>query len=466
VDFSNILGKEVIKMTQEVLQVVNMPKGTPSVGKAKTQAAREETSFEQVLADSGSPFSELTALRDRDSAVDKPGPELEQPVEDQDDAEVCTAEIIDFSQIGLINSQHEDAVVQALSTLSLDGDIGQILKTLMEEHGMPRQIADGIVNLLKQMEIEGKDNSIHRILGKFVAAAAVGSKDAWKGSAVTSKEGWVTAGEQTERPMGQRVSGEPGFVSAAETVQNQSKARAAERTLSISRDTPEVELRVHTRASGSYDKSGADSSQNHAKNPNSPAGDELKIPVHRSGDRLSQGNGEFRDMMEADSSVEFSNNATPTGRGKPVSSVNDLLSRFSQAVKENLEAKTHFFAREGRSEVRLQLKPEHLGQLRLQLVLENGSLNARFIVENHHARQMIENNLNQLKQVLEEQGISCQHAQVDVGGSGGRDSLDQGYAAFNHAPLLGPDPRPPTETEPMQISGYENRLSGSISYLA
>ncbi|ABZ84783.1 flagellar hook-length control protein flik, putative [Heliomicrobium modesticaldum Ice1] len=70
------------------------------------------------------------------------------------------------------------------------------------------------------------------------------------------------------------------------------------------------------------------------------------------------------------------------------------------------------------SELRIQLKPEFLGKLNLNLSVENGIVSVRFAAENLQVRQMLESNLNQLKQSLEEQGLRFDRVEVDVGRQG------------------------------------------------
>ncbi|MZP30537.1 hypothetical protein GTO91_12515 [Heliobacterium undosum] len=70
------------------------------------------------------------------------------------------------------------------------------------------------------------------------------------------------------------------------------------------------------------------------------------------------------------------------------------------------------------SELRIQLKPEFLGKLNLNLSVENGIVSVRFAAENPQVRQMLESNLNQLKQSLEEQGLRFDRVEVGVSQQG------------------------------------------------
>ena len=67
------------------------------------------------------------------------------------------------------------------------------------------------------------------------------------------------------------------------------------------------------------------------------------------------------------------------------------------------------------TEMVIQLKPEHLGELTLRVsATANGSVNVTFHSENAHVRAMIENTLVQLKQELSNQGLKVENVQVSA----------------------------------------------------
>ncbi|NPV43045.1 MAG: flagellar hook-length control protein FliK [Firmicutes bacterium] len=82
---------------------------------------------------------------------------------------------------------------------------------------------------------------------------------------------------------------------------------------------------------------------------------------------------------------------------------------------QEIANKISYSLRDNRSEIKLQLKPEILGKLTLEMVLEKGELIARFSVQNHQVKHLIEQNLPQLKQNLEQQGISVEGFNVFIG---------------------------------------------------
>lgn len=67
-------------------------------------------------------------------------------------------------------------------------------------------------------------------------------------------------------------------------------------------------------------------------------------------------------------------------------------------------------------EVRLQLKPEHLGELQVKIATNNGVVSATFVAESNTVKSLIEAGLPQLKDQLMQQGLSIQDVSVQVGG--------------------------------------------------
>lgn len=67
------------------------------------------------------------------------------------------------------------------------------------------------------------------------------------------------------------------------------------------------------------------------------------------------------------------------------------------------------------SEMVIQLRPEHLGELTLKVSVQNGIVSAAFHSDNHEVRQAIEASLPQLKQELSQQGIKLDNVGVYTG---------------------------------------------------
>lgn len=68
-----------------------------------------------------------------------------------------------------------------------------------------------------------------------------------------------------------------------------------------------------------------------------------------------------------------------------------------------------------KSEVRIKLKPEILGELVLKIELEKGVVVAKALVDNYRVKELLETNMYQLKEGLEEQGVEIKTFEVQVG---------------------------------------------------
>ncbi|NLC08045.1 MAG: flagellar hook-length control protein FliK [Syntrophomonadaceae bacterium] len=101
-----------------------------------------------------------------------------------------------------------------------------------------------------------------------------------------------------------------------------------------------------------------------------------------------------------------------------------------QQLFQQLVQQARVMVKEGLSELQIQLKPEFLGRLNLHLAVENGLITARFMAENLQVKQIIESNLNQLKQSLGEQGLQIDRLEVSVGGGSTNQHFSQHQAYY------------------------------------
>jgi flagellar hook-length control protein FliK len=75
-----------------------------------------------------------------------------------------------------------------------------------------------------------------------------------------------------------------------------------------------------------------------------------------------------------------------------------------------------------KSEMVMDLKPDSLGKLSLKIVTEHGIVTAKFIAESQQVKQILEANMQVLKDSLEKQGMSVQGFSVSVGQQSSRGS--------------------------------------------
>jgi flagellar hook-length control protein FliK len=68
----------------------------------------------------------------------------------------------------------------------------------------------------------------------------------------------------------------------------------------------------------------------------------------------------------------------------------------------------------GQHEVQLHLKPEFLGHIRMQIVSEGQQIAIKMVAELPFVKDMLENNLHQLKADLQSQGLNVDELEVSV----------------------------------------------------
>jgi len=107
-------------------------------------------------------------------------------------------------------------------------------------------------------------------------------------------------------------------------------------------------------------------------------------------------------------------------------SMNPDAENLLKQVTEN----ARLYLSEEKSEMVITLKPEHLGKLSLEISSEGGVVTAKFYAENQHVKQVIESNLQTLRDSFESLKIPVQELTVSVGGNN-QDTLNQHYQGNN-----------------------------------
>jgi flagellar hook-length control protein FliK len=88
-----------------------------------------------------------------------------------------------------------------------------------------------------------------------------------------------------------------------------------------------------------------------------------------------------------------------------------------------------------KSEMVIDLKPDSLGKLSLKVITERGIVTAQFVAESQQVKQVLESNMQLLKDSLEKQGLAVQNFSVSVGqqNTERRFGRNDGYSQENKA---------------------------------
>jgi len=116
----------------------------------------------------------------------------------------------------------------------------------------------------------------------------------------------------------------------------------------------------------------------------------------------------------------------PTGTTVPEGTVVDqMISHFS--VNKQLET----------GSVNLRLYPQELGELRMEIKVEQDNVKAHIIAQNPQAQEMIDRHLPRLREALEQQGLHLQHVEVTIAAndnaSGERFQKNNGWQQPHHS---------------------------------
>jgi hypothetical protein len=136
------------------------------------------------------------------------------------------------------------------------------------------------------------------------------------------------------------------------------------------------------------------------------------LPVDASGNKISQIDGDSKD-----SGLLFSQDQVPqhlakleNGAHSSEASQRSLMSQSMNQIVQKAVLSLH----NGQHEVQLELKPEFLGHIRMQIVSEGQHVAIKMVAELPFVKDMLENNLHQLKADLQAQGLDIGELEVSV----------------------------------------------------
>lgn len=111
----------------------------------------------------------------------------------------------------------------------------------------------------------------------------------------------------------------------------------------------------------------------------------------------------------------LSNNATEGSEaalGKPTLPAQVPVQQFAQQIEKFLVKQFQLTQGNGTTEAKLTLNPEHLGQVDIRIIMQNGQVTAQFMTENGMARDLLDNQMSQLRQALHSQGLQVDRLEV------------------------------------------------------
>ncbi len=117
---------------------------------------------------------------------------------------------------------------------------------------------------------------------------------------------------------------------------------------------------------------------------------------------------EFLPRNSAAPSLEIAPQAAPHAGGAPAWPEHEVMQ-----VSQNLKS----LAQQGEGEVRIRLRPEHLGELHIRLSAKNGAIDLKIQASSESARKVLEKNLPSLEKSLLEHQLKLEKVEVATASS-------------------------------------------------
>ena len=158
------------------------------------------------------------------------------------------------------------------------------------------------------------------------------------------------------------------------------------------------------------------------------------VKMKVSGGELTRKKVEKTESNSGENSNLFSkNHATPDKGAGAVSHAKETRAFTKSSQTDTLKQivnKAALNFGNGRSEFKIELKPESLGHLKMQILTENQQVTVRILAENPLVKEMIESNLAQLKAGFQNQGLEIEKFDVSVAQDSDKNKTgDGGYGS-------------------------------------
>ncbi len=114
--------------------------------------------------------------------------------------------------------------------------------------------------------------------------------------------------------------------------------------------------------------------------------------------------------------------AKPSARPIPLHVVNQVGRQLGLALKR------------GANQMRLQLKPPHLGSIQLEMTMKDNVLKIAMVAEHQSVKELIVSHVNELRDALVEQGVELQKVDVEINHNPGQ-SMAHAQEDFNRKRL-------------------------------
>ena len=244
---------------------------------------------------------------------------------------------------------------------------------------------------------------------------------------------------KTGRPADPVRNSQPAGQNASPSL----KSETADREQQIGTDKSPGARYLKTESSSAPNSSQLKESEGHYQKA---PGEESSARVYQTNSQIKEGafrlesnpNGERSHnitKIESGSNDSGLPNSTPQHAEKSTDAAASLKesgsgqSTFRNQTMDQIVQKAAIHLRNGQHEARIDLKPDFLGHVRMQVVSDNQLVTVRILAEHGFVKDMIESNVHQLKADLQQQGLEVEKVEVTVS----RDPEDSGSSKEKYA---------------------------------
>ena len=391
------LSVEVQKLLTQ-LDEINVEAGKiNSIGakneKALTQTANVQNTADSVFTDVKISLNEIAQLLSANKQVRSKKEIFKQVLVKLTESEKVFSESL-TKQTPKINGKAETATSNAYAeTLK---EIVEVKKQVASGKISTKDLSGEVQKLLSKLEVVSVENGETE---KFVAYAKKLFKDVSKNY---SPRKILTTPNEGKNAVENTVKSE--FVALKDTVKNLTKNKSVEKI-------KEKEVRIASNNdSGKKDKVAEKSEK--ALNKTKPQPDNLVIKNDiESGKEKPSFEQKIAEHVKPQKiENHFLNIENKTEKvfvkPQPVEQSN-LVKHLAKIIQQKEKTSIEF-----------QLKPEHLGKVKVALDLINDTVKANITVENVHTKQMLENNLNELYSQLQKSGVLFKDVNITLSQNG------------------------------------------------
>ncbi len=121
-------------------------------------------------------------------------------------------------------------------------------------------------------------------------------------------------------------------------------------------------------------------------------------------------------MIRVDTGAQGGTRETVSWGSRSGKAEQSLLRQLREQLNGQIVKKSGIVVRDnGRGEIRLNLKPDHLGSVRIRISLEDNHIAGKIFVENSNIREVFDQNMQSLQRAFKEHGYESTSLEVSVG---------------------------------------------------